>query len=116
MSKALLLVTGTPSNEPQKVGQRKLVSQFEAKKIAFEQIDGLDPANKERRSELFEKSGKRGIYPQVFIQDEGGELQFVGDWETFEGLIECDGLPKDVLEANPDIATFTKVFERCARV
>ena len=34
--------------------------------IAFEEVDGVAPANRERRNALFAVSGVRGKYPQVF--------------------------------------------------
>jgi hypothetical protein len=34
----------------------------------------------------------------------------VGDWEEFEGLVECETLDAELLQANPDIANFSKVF------
>ena len=38
---------------------------FQAKKVRFETVDGLEAANTELRGKLFDISGKRGIYPQV---------------------------------------------------
>jgi hypothetical protein len=83
------------------------------------------------RDALFGVSSKRGKYPQLFIQEEDGQQIFVGLWEEIEvndslmhsfsflpsltffsslqSLIECDALPAEVLEANPNIPTFAKV-------
>ena len=105
----------------------------QAKKVRFDTVDGLDPANAELRGKLFDVSGQRGVYPQasnhilttrialcpsypsqprqareplathslapflawqVFILKADGEYAFVGDYEGFESLVECETLPK----------------------
>lgn len=73
------------------------------------QVDGLEPSARERRNELFGISSLRGKYPQVFLKL-SGETTFVGDFEAVNGLNDCDTLPPDVLEANPQIETFSKKF------
>ncbi len=40
---------------------------LQAKGIAVKEIDGGDPENIDKRNFLFELSGKRGIYPLVFL-------------------------------------------------
>ena len=46
--------------------------------LRLEQLDGAQPENKELRNKLFNVSNVRGKYPQVFIQNEKGELEYVG--------------------------------------
>jgi len=58
---------------------------------------------------MFELSGLRGQYPQVFIQS-GEEVTFIGNAEKINELLDCDDLPEEVKKANPDIPTFNKVF------
>mmetsp|Transcript_21280 Transcript_21280/g.33301 ORF Transcript_21280/g.33301 Transcript_21280/m.33301 type:complete len:88 (+) Transcript_21280:450-713(+) len=86
---------------------------MQAKKLRFREVDGLDPANKELRSQLFELSGLRGKYPQVFIERED-RFEFVGAYERFENLVDCNDLPQDVIAAN-GITTFDMVFADCAQ-
>eukprot|EP00802_Teleaulax_amphioxeia_P020668 Tamp_20962.p3 GENE.Tamp_20962~~Tamp_20962.p3 ORF type:complete len:126 (+),score=38.39 Tamp_20962:27-380(+) len=112
MSTAVLLVSSTVTNEVDKVRQRKLVAAMESKKVPFTEIDGSDPEQKDVRGQLFELSGLRGKYPQVFLKDEGGQYSFVGDWDEFEGLLDNDALPPEVLIGG-DIKTFTAVFACC---
>ena len=95
------------------VRQRKLVASMESKKVRFVEVDGSDPEQKDMRSTLFDISGLRGKYPQVFLQDAGNHYSFVGDWDEFEGLLDSDGLPPNVLKENPGIKTFTTVFSCC---
>ncbi len=95
------------------VRQRKLVAAMESKKVRFTEVDGSDPEQKDVRGQLFELSGLRGKYPQVFLKDEGGQYSFVGDWDEFEGLLDSDALPPEVLKENPGIKTFTAVFACC---
>lgn len=81
------------------------------KKMVFEKVDGVLPEQKERRDQLFAISGQRGKYPQCFIESESG-CRFIGLWDELESLVDCDDLPADVLAANPNIATFSKVLRR----
>lgn len=67
-----------------------------SKKVRFIEIDGMDPEQKEIRTQLFDISGLRGKYPQIFIQKEG-QYEFIGDWDEFEGLLDADGYPPEVL-------------------
>jgi hypothetical protein len=84
---------------------------LEGKGLTVQWVDGSLGENKEQRTKLFGISGKRAVYPQFFILMEGSdEPTFVGDYEEFEGLVECDALDSEVLAANPDIPTFSKVF------
>lgn len=75
------------------------------------QIDGASPDNKDIRNNLFNISGLRAKYPQCFI-DQNGSYVFVGLFEQIETLLECDSLPIEVLNAHPEINTFTKVFSK----
>ena len=64
-----------------------------------------------RRASLFRISRLHDVYPQCFIQMEGdAQPAFVGDWEAFEGLVECDAMSASVLTAYPDIPTFSNMF------
>ena len=64
-----------------------------------------------RRTSLFDISGLYAVYPQCFIQKEGdAQPAFVGDWEAFERLVECDAMSASVLTVYPDIPTFSNVF------
>lgn len=36
------------------------------------------------RDTLFNVSSKRGKYPQLFIQDESGQYNFIGLWDEIE--------------------------------
>ena len=58
---------------------------------------------------MFKLSGLVGQYPQVFIQ-RGGDIAFVGNADTLNELLECDNLPEEVISANPNIPSFSKVF------
>ena len=92
----------------QEQNQRRLESLMQAKKIDYISIDGALDENKEIRDVLFGVSQQRGKYPQCFIK-EGSTYRFIGLWEQIESLEECDSLPAEVMEANPDIPTFSKV-------
>ena len=106
-----MLATSLPKNQSIEISQRKAKDILEGKGLTVEWVDGTLAENKERRSALFKLSGKGATYPQFFIQmAQDEEAVFVGDYEEFEGLVECDGLDPQLLASNPDIPTFSKVF------
>lgn len=61
-------------------------------------IDGSDPKEKDRRNELFDLSGKRGVYPQLFVRkQETGKVEYFADFEKIQVLHDC-GILKESLE------------------
>jgi hypothetical protein len=50
------------------------------------------------------------VYPQFFLQLGEDQPTCVGDYEEFEGLVECETMDAAVLAENPDIPTFSKTF------
>ena len=80
------------------------------KGIRVEEVAGDVEENKARRSALFAISGKGPVYPQFFLQLGEDQPTCVGDYEEFEGLVECETMDAVVLAENPDIPTFSKVF------
>lgn len=96
----------------------RLRTLFQSKKMVWEEIDGTDPNNKEKRSELFRISGLRAEYPQVFFLDcDSCEYRFVGNYGKISTLNEMNGILKEnpeMLESNPHLAdqVFDKVFEK----
>jgi len=111
MAKVIALITSTPSSEIIKVNQRKLEGVLKAKGVRYEEVDGLQPENKELRSKLFDTSNLRGKYPQIFIED-NGEYEFVGDYDAFEGMVECDNLSETSADMH-GVKTFSSVFAKC---
>ena len=113
MPRVVILTSSLGTNPLQEVAQRNMITALKAKGYAFDEVDGLQPENKDRRNALFECSGLKGKYPQVFIQTSETETTFVGDGEAFNELLEMDDVPAEVLSANPDIKTFTSTFAEC---
>mmetsp|Transcript_29331 Transcript_29331/g.94637 ORF Transcript_29331/g.94637 Transcript_29331/m.94637 type:complete len:128 (+) Transcript_29331:50-433(+) len=107
----VLLVTSMPSTSIIEGNQNVVRQAFRGRKIKFVELDGMDQAKKETRNRLFGISEKRGVFPQVFTQIDG-DIAFIGDFDTLNSLNDCDALPPDVLEANPQIQTITSVFKR----
>jgi len=48
-------------------------------------LDAADPNQHEKRNRLFEISGIRGNYPQVFVEGRDGEV-FLGNYEAIESM------------------------------
>jgi hypothetical protein len=108
--RVIVLVSSLSTDQIQMVNTRRLEDVIAGKKYAFERIDGALAENKEVRDTLFGISGHRGKYPQCFVADENDGYRFIGLWEDIEQLIDCDALPKEVLEGNPSIPTLTKAL------
>ena len=49
---------------------------------------------------------RRGTFHSFFVAEDGKTTYF-GGIEEFNDLFETDSLPKDVLEQNPDLPTFS---------
>lgn len=93
---ALVLTTSVSSDQAVPGKQRKLADTLEAKGVRFKELDCSLEENREERNRLWGISGKRAVYPQVFIGD-----TFIGDYEAIMELNEAD----------EDTEAFTKAFD-----
>ena len=107
----IMLVTSMPSTTIIEGNQASLRNILKAKlKVTVSEIDGVVPENKDTRSALFGCSGKRGVYPQVFIKGKDGDYTFVGDFEEIQSLTDTDSLDPTILAQHPEISTFSSTF------
>mmetsp|Transcript_10594 Transcript_10594/g.22195 ORF Transcript_10594/g.22195 Transcript_10594/m.22195 type:complete len:122 (-) Transcript_10594:469-834(-) len=106
----LVLISEGVTDRAQSVNQTRALSLLSARGIPHETLDGMDPANRERRNELFGISGVRANYPQLFLLNEEGKAEFWGGWDRLEGVNEASGLPLEVLRANPEVETWDTAF------
>ncbi len=90
MAEVLVIITSTPSSSAVDGAQRSMLQLLDAFKVAYTTVDGGEPANKELRTAAWAVSGKRVVYPQLFVREAGGELRFLGDWEALEKLNESN--------------------------
>jgi hypothetical protein len=112
-----LLSRGVPDRN-QSAHQGHCLAILKARKTPYEVVDGNDAAQKERRDELFGISGTRGHYPQFFLSshDEAGKettLTYLGDYHRFKDLNDTIDLPREIIEENPRLETWDRVFEGC---
>lgn len=77
-------------------------------------MDGASPENRELRSKLWDISGKRAVYPQLFAfgaADKSnpltidGDWKFIGTWEDIHGMVEMN-------EHDKSLDTMLDVFIR----
>ena len=91
---------------------------FRARGVGFEAVDGSDPADRDLRNLLFEISGRRAEYPQVFFRSCRGNYTFVGGHEEVQQANEISGMLKEnsELEANPEVMErrFEHMFKHCS--
>lgn len=110
----LLLVTSTPLTSACEQKQRKVAHWLSAYRCAFKRLDGGVESHKAMRENLFTVSGIRGNYPQLFLVGTDA-VEFVGGFDTLETMIEAETLPPSVLNAHPEITTFTQACAQHCR-
>jgi len=82
------------------------------KKITYELIDGANAQNRDARAALWEVSGKRAIYPQLFAKHaESGVHDFIGDWAAIFELVESNEVTHGLDAALASLATSGPVAE-----
>mmetsp|Transcript_22216 Transcript_22216/g.52264 ORF Transcript_22216/g.52264 Transcript_22216/m.52264 type:complete len:105 (-) Transcript_22216:40-354(-) len=82
---ALVLTTSVSSSMEVPAKQRRLLDLFTAKGVRYKEMDCSLEENREERSRLWGISGKRAVYPQVFIGD-----KFIGDGDAIFEMNEID--------------------------
>ena len=107
----LVLVSNSQFNRKSSADSSRAMTMLALKNLPYEIVDGMDPAQKERRNELFDLSGRRGVYPQFFlVSSVTEETTVVGDMETIDGINDCSAMPAELLEANPGIVTWERLL------
>ena len=76
-----------------RAAQESLLQLLDSRKFAYTSIDCTEPEHRELRTAAWAISGKRAIYPQVFVRCVGSgggmeALKFVGDWDMMNELNE----------------------------
>merc|ERR1712130_1038688 len=91
---AVLLWSSLSSNSHQTSAQKSCNDKMIAFKVRFEQLDGAQGENKELRNKLFNVSNVRGKYPQIFIQNEKEELEYIGMDDAFQQIVDSEAVAK----------------------
>lgn len=117
----ICLLSNGVADRTQAHRQLQALNILQVRQTPHEVVDGMDPAQRHIRDELFRISGVRGNYPQFFVERQvdngyGGtkrSVEFWGNYETFENLNEVDSLPPKLLLAHPEVETWDNVFGDC---
>lgn len=72
-----MLITSVSGDIAVPTNQRRLADLLTAKGVRYKEMDCSLEENREERNRLWGISGKRAVYPQVFIGD-----KFVGDLDA----------------------------------
>jgi short subunit dehydrogenase-like uncharacterized protein len=91
----LVLVSNQSLKQEVKVRQKQALSILDARGIQYDTLDGADPINKGRRTELIALSGHTGQYPQFFVIGPNSSVSYWGDWDFFEAANESGSLTKE---------------------
>mmetsp|Transcript_32595 Transcript_32595/g.68864 ORF Transcript_32595/g.68864 Transcript_32595/m.68864 type:complete len:601 (+) Transcript_32595:74-1876(+) len=95
-SRLTLLIANGVYDMVQASHQRDAMRLLDDLTIPYETVDGMDPDMREKRNSLFETSGIRGNYPQIFVSSKEGDdgaFQFLGGYEWLNGT-NADELKK----------------------
>jgi hypothetical protein len=108
--RVIILVSNGVPDRVQAKNQWRAMNLLDAKGVPYTSVDAMDAIQRVRRNELLEISQVSNMYPQLFIEFSDGSAAFIGDWEFMEELNDASSLPKEVLDDNPQILTWEKMF------
>ena len=117
-NRLVALLSRGVSDRTQSAHQQHCLAILKARKTPYCVVDGMDPRQKARRDELFLVSGKRGHYPQFFLltyDNAGNEAgaMFLGGFDRLKDLNDTVDLSEDILQANPELETWTRLLGEC---
>ncbi|KAG5178385.1 hypothetical protein JKP88DRAFT_201617 [Tribonema minus] len=105
----VILVSSYGGNPRHETEQRRCRDLFSGQGLVFEELDGANPENRDKRDFLFTLSNHKS-YPQVFLESEGNIFKYVGTWPEIQEMLDSCDIPPEVLAKHPEIKTFDKVF------
>ena len=123
----LALVSEGVIDRVQASNQRRALFLLDARKVPYEKVDGMDPAQREVRDGLFDLAGFGGSddgngdgdtpakkrkpvsYPQFFFVGDGA-VSYVGDFERLLSLNDASDIPREILDQHPELETWERVF------
>lgn len=93
--------------------------------IPYRIIEGTDPKNHDIRVAFFqyagscllkdfdlERCGGRKEYPLVFIKRKTEIVEFVGNWDRVQKILDAEDSSEEFLKAHPKITTFPRLFKK----
>lgn len=93
--KVVLLVSSMSASAAVVTQQNRARMMLSACKVKFEELECTDAANRDRRNHYWGISGKRAVYPQLFIDEE-----FIGDYDMLDDLNEAGTLKEKLAGAD----------------
>lgn len=55
-------------------------------------------------------NGGKAEYPALFIMRSNRNIQFVGNWNQIQAILDNDGIPEEDLKKIPEVYTFRRYF------
>ena len=93
--------------------------------IPYRIIEGTDPKNHDVRVAFFQYAGKpllgffdlercggRKEYPLVFIKRKTEIVEFVGNWDRVQRILDAEDNSEEFLKAHPTVTTFPRLFHK----
>ena len=57
------------------------------------------------------KQGGTREYPSAFVMREDKSVTYIGNWNRIQELLDAESIDKAILEAHPEIVTFSSFFK-----
>lgn len=92
----LMLMSNQALSRDQVSRQNEARNILESSGIAFYELDGANPEERENRNSLFALSGKWGVYPMFFLVDTAGSTTYWGDFDKFQASHAAGTLEDDI--------------------
>ena len=61
---------------------------------------------------FLERSGGKKEYPLVFIKRKTGIVEFVGNWDRVQKILDAEDSSEEFLQSHPSITTFPRLFKK----
>ena len=91
--------------------------------IPFDEIEASKPANRKLRDALIQVArlimltcwivvdhGGRVEFPLLFIMRSNRNIQFVGNWDRIQDILDAESIPDNLLKQAPEVNTFYRYF------
>jgi len=82
----LILISSGSYEYTQKAQQKETLDLFNDLQIAHVTVDGMDPLQREQRNHLFQVSGVRGQYPQIFTSSNDDNHTYLGGYDWLQSM------------------------------
>ncbi|KAK8826920.1 hypothetical protein WA577_007423 [Blastocystis sp. JDR] len=82
--------------------------------IPYDEVEASNPANRQLRDALLQVAGQdhggRAEFPALFIMRSNRNIQFVGNWDKIQLILDSESVPDEILLSTPEVLTMKRYF------